>query len=259
MSERSERIYPVPKALLAIGPPMANGVMWLLAGSPTARTLVELNLAAGGPAATFPVSSAAATVAESPDGTLAIGTATATAGAVEIRSGSSGSLTATVPVGGPVVKAAFGSVDGLLFILDRQAGDAVVTVLSPPKIEHQFDVAPETISIAPSPDGDLWAIQTDGTVDDWSVPGGQLQARFKLPGPGVDLAISPDGLTLYVLEGTAAVDNVAVVSGATEQVLKVLPAPADCRALSLSPDGRILYEAVGTDDYGNIQASPVSD
>ena len=80
-----------------------------------------------------------------------------------------------------------------------------------------------------------------------------MLARFSVGDLGRALALSPDGTTLYVLKGTAAVSNIAVVDIATESVRHVLPAPSHCLEVLVSASGSQLYEVVGTAGYGNIQ------
>jgi hypothetical protein len=47
--------------------------------------------------------------------------------------------------------------------------------------------------------------------------------------------------------------NVSIITSATEDVARLVPVALDSVSLALSPDGRTLYDFVGTPRYGNIQ------
>lgn len=258
---KPEDVYAAPAGLIAEAAPMPNGVMWLLSGTASVRTLGELNLATGRLLQSLPESTAAVTLAQSNDGDLAVGIATAHAGAVEIRDGSSGDLISTVAVGAPVHQVAFGPAGATLYVLNGNSTSSSVTLVDADTatVEGTIPVALDAVSVASSPDGsDLWILEQDGAMDEVTNPGGQEVAKFPVGTSGIDVSVSPDGTTLYVLKGSSSVGNVAVVDAATESMQKVLPAPADCVGITLSPDGQTIYDAVGTPSIGNIQAFAVS-
>jgi DNA-binding beta-propeller fold protein YncE len=96
-------------------------------------------------------------------------------------------------------------------------------------------------------------LQKTGLVDEIGLHNGIKESTFTVRDPGESIALSPDGGQLYVLKGTSAVSNIAVVDVATESIAAVLPAPSHCVELTVSPDGKQLYEVVGAPGYGNIQ------
>ncbi len=116
-------------------------------------------------------------------------------------------------------------------------------------------VPADTVSVAPDvPQTDLYVLERNGLISDISISGGAPPSRFSIGRDhGRSLALSPDGNTLYVLKGTPAVANVAVVDVATQSVRRVLPAPSHCVQVLVSASGKQLYEVAGTRHYGNIQ------
>jgi DNA-binding beta-propeller fold protein YncE len=254
---RPAHIYAAPAGLLGAAAPQQNGVLWLLAGTSSARALHALDLSNSSLVGAVPVSNDASSLAQSSTGELADGIATATAGAVELRNGSTGALVATVPVGAPVRQLVFGADGNTLYVLDGNATSTSVTVVDTGSktVQGSFGVGLDTVAVAPSPDQtSVWALSSKGAVEQVAVAGGKVEARFTVGHSGTDLVISPTGDRLYVLKGAPSSRNVAVVAVATEQVRTVLPAPADCVAVVLSADGQTLYDAVGTTSLGNVQA-----
>lgn len=254
---RPSHIYAAPAGLLGIAAPQQNGVLWLLAGSSPARALHALDLSNSSLVGSVPVSNDVSSLAQSSTGELADGIATANAGAVELRNGSTGALVATVPVGAPVRQLVFGPDGNTLYVLDGNAASTSVTVVDTGSktVQGSFGVGLDTVAVAPSPDQtSVWALSSHGTVEQVAVAGGKVEARFTVGHTGTDLVVSPTGDRLYVLKGALSSRNVAEVTVATEQVRTVLPAPADCVAVVLSADGQTLYDAVGTPSFGNVQA-----
>jgi hypothetical protein len=119
-------------------------------------------------------------------------------------------------------------------------------------------VPADTVSIAADIHlASIYALQKNGLVDEIGISRGQIIEQFKIGSDGESVVLSPDASTLYVLKGTPAVSNVAVVDVGTESVTHVLPAPSHCLELLLSARGNHLYDVVGTPDYGNIQVFKV--
>ena len=234
--------------------------MWLLSGSGGVKALNELDLSSGNVLGAVPESSAAVSVGQSVSGVLAVGLATATSGAVEIRNGSTGALLSTIPVGAPVRQVAFGSDGTTLYVLNGTATSASVAVVDTQtgNVEGSVGVSLSTVGIAPTPDQTgIWTLQDTGTIVEVATAGTHVVTQFTVGHSGTDLALSPGGTTLYVLKGHSYAPNVAVVDLATEQVRRVLPAPADCLAITVAPSGATLYDTVGTPSLGNIQAFPL--
>ncbi len=248
----------VPAGLADAGTPQPNGTMWVLVKKATAANIQLLDLSTHHVEGVVPVSASASAITELSTGTVALGTATAGTGSVELRNGTTGALESIVPVSGPVRGLAPGSNGTSLYVLEGTAAVETVTILDSQtgKIVGEVPVGSGTVAVVPSPDASqVYAVQTNGLVLDAATAGSAVTARFSVSGGSVlDATMSPDGSALYVLKGLGPVRNVSVVNTGTERVLQVLPAPANTVAVQVSPDGTLLYEAVGASTYGNVQA-----
>lgn len=252
-----QRIIPAPRSLLAASSPQPDGAVWVVAGS-SSFGLFKLNSASGAEDTSMSVSHAARSVAENSAGVVAIGLGTRTSGALElIRSGTAKSSGAskTVSLPAPAVQVVSASTGTSFYVLTAWPKSASVSVVSASgRLLTAVPAPAGSVSIAADPrQGQIYALQHDGIVDEIGLPGGKIQSTFTVDGDGMSIAMSPNGSRLFVLKGTASVSNIAVIDTATEGVLKVLPAPSHCVQLAVSPDGAHLYEAVGSPGYGNIQ------
>jgi hypothetical protein len=237
--------------------------MWLVAGSPTAKTLQEINLLTGTIVKVVPIGADADSVVESPTGLLAVGYS-GTSGPVEFRSGSSGSLIHAVTVGAPVKAIAPGSDGTTFFVLSGTSTETSVNVVSttgstePPST----GVSLNTIALAVGTNDDqLYLLESSGSVavTPLGLPAGQTPANgsFFVGTEPERLALSADGSLLFVLKGSRDGSNIAVFNAATGQQRKVLPAPADSVDVLTSIDSTHIYVLVGTPTVGNIQVYPV--
>jgi DNA-binding beta-propeller fold protein YncE len=250
-------IYPGPAGLTSIGQPQSNGVMWILAGSTSVKALDQLDLSSSKVLGAVPESPSADCVAQSPSGVLAVGLATPTSGAVELHNGATGALVATIPVGDPVRQVAFGADGTTLYVLNGTASSMSIAVVDTQAktIQGSIGVSLATVAIAPTPEQTaIWTLQSSGSAAEVATAGTTVLAQFPVGHSGAALALSPSGNTLYALKGHSTAPNVAVVDLATEQVSKVLPAPADAVAIAVAPSGSALYVGVGTPTLGNVQA-----
>lgn len=251
-----ERIVPAPKSLIAVAEPQANGTMWALAGT-SDTGLFNVDSSSGQAAGGVPVSAAARSVAETSSGVIGLALGTQRWGALELLEGSTGKVTTTIPLAAPARQVVAGSDGTTFYVLTAWPKSASVTVLNSAngKIEGSVPVPADTVSIASDVQQTaLYALETNGLVDEISVSGGRVMARFKVgDGESKSIALSPDGKTLYVLKAGRHVPNVAVMDVNTESLRRVLPAPSGCLGLLVSASGNELYEVVGTPSYGNIQ------
>jgi DNA-binding beta-propeller fold protein YncE len=231
-------------------------MVWVLAGTARARTINQVSLSTKTQHQAVGVSSNARAVTQSSTGLIALGLATKTTGAVELLSGSAGSINATVPVSNPVLGLAFGDDGTTLYVLEGLAhvrSVAIVDTLTR-KLERTIGLPSDAVAIVPTPDQKaIWSVQKSGVVQKTSLTSGKPISAFPTDGPGIAIALSPNGGTLYVLKGTHATPNIAVISTATEVQKKVLPAASHSMSLGISLDGSELYDLAGTATYGNIQ------
>ena len=122
-------------------------------------------------------------------------------------------------------------------------------------VQGSVPVPADAVSMTPDiRQSALYVLQKAGLVDVIGISGGKISAQFKVGPHGEALALSPDNGTLYVLKGTSAVSNVAVVTLSTESVNRVLSAPSHCLELLLSPNGRQLYDVVGAAGSGTSRS-----
>lgn len=236
--------------------------MWLLAGTSSDRTIQDINLLNGHVVHLLAVSGDAAAIAESATGTLAVGYAN-TAGTVEFRDGTSGSVIATTHVGQPVKQLVAQGTSPNFFVLDGTPTATTVNSLDPTGAAPvpAIGVSLSTISLAVSPDGaQLYLLQSSGQVIDMPVPTGStpLASSGFFGGVGaVRIAISPDGARLFVLKSLRRACNVGVFDLATQEQTGVVAAPSESVGVVPSLDGEHLYVLVGTASVGNVQVISV--
>jgi hypothetical protein len=147
-------------------------------------------------------------------------------------------------------------------VLDGSSASTSVTIVSsagaaePPSI----GVAIDSIALVAGPDNQLYLLDDLGTVTNLTLSAsGQTTASgsFFVGDGALQLAVSPDGSSLFVLKGTGNAMNVSVYDIATEQQVRLLPAPANAVGLVVSIDGTHIYVLVGSPTVGNIQVYPV--
>jgi len=253
---RPEQIVQAPKDILASAVPQTNGTMWVLAGSTESRGLFELDLTSGKVSGSISVGSTARFVAQAATGVIGLAFGTDRAGALELLNGRTGKVMGTVPLSAPARELVVGSDGTTFYVLTGWGSSSSVTIVDSQdgRVQGTVPVPLEAVSVAPDvQQTTLYVLQQDGHVSQISIADGKVVATFVVGNSGQSLALSPDGTALYVLKGTDAGDNVAVVNVATESVRRVLPAPASCLEVLVSASGSQLYEVVGTAGYGNIQ------
>jgi DNA-binding beta-propeller fold protein YncE len=248
-----EQVIPAPRSLLAATGPQPDGTLWAVAGGASVG-LYKL-AATGHETSSVSVSQAARSVAETATGVVAIALGSATSGALEIMQGTQKKARKTVSLPAPALQVVSASAGSDFYALTAWPSSASVTsVTSRGKIIGTVPAPKGTVSIAVDPARQLlYALQRNGVVDEIGLTDGGIQSTFTVDGPGESIAVSPDGTRLYVLKGTSSVSNIAVIDVATEDTLRVLPAPSHCVQLQVSPTGQRLYEVVGSPAYGNIQ------
>ncbi len=250
------RTIAVPAGLLAGTVPQPNGTLWVLAGTGGVRAINEINLSTGKQSLSVGVSDTAQTVAQSSTGILALGLGSAKTGAVELLDASTGAVTGTIPVGAPVMSLAFGDDGVTLYVLNGTAKTRSVTIIntSTQKVTGTIGLPSDARSIVPTPNQQaIWSLQASGVVQETSLTSRKPIESFPTASPGIGVAIAPSGNVLYVLKGTSAQANIAVISVATERITSVQAAATNSVGLGVSLDGSQLYDFVGAPSYGNIQ------
>jgi DNA-binding beta-propeller fold protein YncE len=253
-----ERILAAPKSLLAAAQPQPDGTIWALAGT-SGTGLFELDASTGKVLGSVSVSKAARSVAETRSGVIGVALGTDRSGALELLDSRTRKVIRTIPLPAPARQVVLGSDGTTFYVLNGWAGSATVTIVSSWNGKVRGSVPVPADAVAMTPDirqAALYVLQKTGLIDVIGTSGGKISAQFTVGLDGEALVLSPDGSTLYVLKGTSAVSNVAVVTVSTESVHRVLPAPRHCLELLVSPNGRQLYDVVGAAGFGNIQILP---
>ena len=251
-----QQIVRAPKYVLSAAEPQSNGIIWTLAGKKSSG-LYEIDPTSDRVMGSFSVSAAAHSVAESSPGILGLALGSKTSGALELFDGRTSKAITTVPLPAPARYVTLGSDGTTFYVLSGWAHSASVTLVNSQNgaVRGTVAVPADTVSIAPdAQQTDLYTLGRDGLISEISISGGTPPSRFSIGHDhGRSLALSPDGKSLYVLKGTPAVANIAVVDVDTQSVRRVLPAPSHCVQVLVSASGKQLYEVAGTGHYGNIQ------
>ena len=251
-----QQIVRAPRHVVSAAEPQSNGIIWTLAGSKSVG-LYEIDPTSDRVMGSFSVSASARSVAESSPGILGLALGSRTSGALELFDGRTSKLIKTVPLPAPARYVTLGSDGTTFYVLSGWQHAASVTLVNSQNGAVRGTVAVPADTVAVAPDilqTDLYVLERNGLIGDISISGGAPPSRFRIGRDrGRSLALSPDGSTLYVLKGTSAVANVAVVDVARQQVRRVLPAPSHCVQVLVSASGKQLYEVAGTRHYGNIQ------
>jgi hypothetical protein len=248
-------ITPGPAGLIGGAAPNSSGGLWVLVSLNGKANVQLIYTSSKVPPVTFPVSNTASTVAVNYDGTLGVGLATGKTGAVQFYKTPRMTTLGTVALPGPVTALVDGTSGNAFYALVSVRGAESVDVVNAVthKITLSIPMPAQTDSIAISPDqSTVYALQGNGTVSVIDAASHDVIQSFAVTPGDRQLAISPDGSQLYVLKGSVASDNVAVINLATQSTVRVLPAPASCQGIVVSPGGQ-LYDLVGTSNYGNIQ------
>ena len=260
---KPQQIISAPAGTLAITTPAVNATMWVLAGNSSVKTLTRFDAISGKIQLRIPASPQAVDVVQTATGTLILGLRTASTGAIEVVNPATGRVPVSIPVAAPVLNMAASNNGTLLYVLEgtpKAHGIAVLNI-GAAKFIKDIPVSNRSVAIAPLSSGTDWVLLHQGTVDEVSLTNNQTLVTFATGGgPASSIAASPDGLSLYVLRPVVQVStvpgnwsNVAAVKVATEQVTHVLPAPAHCVDITISTGGQLLYTAVGTQAFGNVQ------
>ena len=227
--------------------------MWLLANEGGATTVRPLNLQTGLLGEATPVSNSTVAITESASGTLGLGLATTTTGALDLSSASSPQSVVSVPIGAPVRGVAAG--ESSFYVLDGNASSASVSIVNPQTgtVQTTLPAPSDAIGIAASGVGNaLYVLEPSGRVVQIDETSGRVVDAFSTGSSARAMALSPDGSTLYVLKGTG-VENIGVIDLATESQTKALPAAANSVDIQIGPDGSTLFSLVGTQASANVQ------
>ena len=246
-------VMPAPAGVIG-GAAQSPNRLWVLAGTRAVKGLYPIDPADRSVGVAVPVSKDASSVAESSSNVVAIGSATASTGAIDLYDGSSGAHVTSVPVGAPVGALAFGA-DGLLYVLNGTTSSKSVSVVNTQtgRVQQNVGVPLGATGLAvDSAQGVFYTV--DGShIDEIPLAKGLATATFSSGDPGTSVALSPNRKFLYLLKTRSASGNIGVFDSATEAMIIALPAAANSVSIAVSPDGQAIYDFVSTPSAANVQ------
>lgn len=256
-------VLPAPAGLLAISAPR-HGALWVLAGNSKVKTLTEMNSRTGAIIETIGVSAAATDLVWLPNGYLAVSLGAGRNGSIAVYDPRSYNIIARRPLAGPAIALAVTPTGSQIYALVRRPGARSVAVVSGITMQQITSVPVDShvVSVAAfGGNGSVLVLQNNGLVQQVGLSTSHVLAEFETGAGGRDMVIAPGTRWLFIVRFLRHIttlpgvgSNVARVNLATEEVVKVLPAPAHCVDIAISSDLRTLYAGVGTSGYGNVQA-----
>ena len=251
-----------PAQLTSAGPVMTNNTQWLLAGTATDKTLVQINLNTGALGTPVPESSNAVAITETINSVIAVGIATPTSGAVEIHNGSNGALVKTIPVSAPVFSISSSSDGSLIYVLTKAGNVSAlqeIATASDALVSTSIPLVSDAISVAATTNGgDFFVLEANGKIDEVPASGVGRVESFSVGSNATSIVLSSDSQTLYALKCPPGSCNVSIVDVIGQQVEKVIPAPLDTVSINLSLSGGSIWDAVGNSAVGNVQEFSLS-
>jgi DNA-binding beta-propeller fold protein YncE len=250
-----------PKQLVAGTTPQLSGQIWLLSGSATTKTIQTLNLVGGKLGHPLPISASATSIVQSASGSMAVGMATPTTGAVQFLNGSTAAPLSTVPIGAPVSALAVGADASTFYALNGTATSKSVTVIDSlsSKAVSTIPVPLDTLAIAVDPTQQrLFALEQSGDVEIVAIAGNQVLSHYFVGNDPLGFILSGDGMTMYVLKQANGAENIGVINTSLEKQQSALPAPQHTVDLQISSDSASLYAFVGAPTFGNVQVLPIT-
>ena len=259
ISVKALSVTSAPAGVIGASAPDAAGQMWLLVNSNGKANAQLKNGTSPKSELTFPVSTAASSIASQFSSNVAVGLATASTGAVEFYSVVTLRKTATTPLSGPVVSVLAGGSSNYFALVRTGTTSSVAEINAAHQVSDTIPMPAGTVSFAVSPDDwTIYGLQDSGNISVVDVASQKVTQIFSTSKAAHQIALSPDGTTLYELKGTSVNDNVAVIDVGTETQKYVLPAPASCVAIEVATSGASLLDVVGTAQFGNVQVFPTA-
>jgi hypothetical protein len=237
--------------------PNAATQTWVLSGTKLVKEISLVTLATHRTATTVGVDTGARSVATSANGIVAVAGGHGPAGTLDLYAVGNGRLQAVVPLAGPALTVVSGAHATSFWVIEQIGSQRVLASFSSTgtPLGGAVPVSSGLTDIAVFPDQSaLWGLLANGTIEQITLPTGQVATSFGTGQAATALALSPSGSTAYVLRSAIAAPNVAVVNLDTQADTFVYPAPAHSVALVMSADGRKLYVAASSRRFGDIQA-----
>jgi hypothetical protein len=236
-------------SIIAMTNPLPDGTMWVLTGTAAKKTMFQVNVNTGKSVGSEGVSPHTDGIALSPNNaTLALATTGGAYPAVVWYSALTGRFANASRQPAPVTGVATNTSGNVLYALRGSAGVPSVFALGTSNgLGYTFAIPVGTVDIAQTPQGSLLVLGSSGIVGTLALPKGSYTNGFTTGAPAQDMALSPDGSTLFVLRsrrGTGAVGSIAEVDVAAGTVVETIPVSNNCVDIVLSADGHTLFEAI---------------
>jgi hypothetical protein len=231
-----------------------NGDVYALVNSGKAANVQKIDFSTGKVVAIFPVSVAATSIALGGN-VLAVGTSFKATGSVAFYS-LAGKKLRTVPMPAPVVQITSSSDQYDFFALTKygQVAAALDVNQRTGTVTNNVPLSASTNSLVVDPGiQNLYTLVGGGTIQIVNLGTKAVTQHFVVSPYGSSITLSPNGGVLYELKNLVDSSNISVISTATEAVVKVVPAPADCVAAVPSFTGPQVIDYVGAQTFGNIQ------
>jgi hypothetical protein len=204
-------ITPGPTGMIGGTTPTAGGELFTLVNL-NGKANVQLLSASGKKSlATFPVSNNSTGIASNGSTTLALSQGTTTSGALTFYSATTFKKTGVAPLPGPSIGVAAGPNAQLFYALVQ--------------------------------------INNNDSLDVVNAGTGKTITSLPMPASTISFTVSPDGSSVYALQGTGNVSVVGINSGKVSQTFRTGPA---ARSIAISPDGSILYVLKGSVTNDNV-------
>jgi hypothetical protein len=239
--------------------PTAAAETWVLSGTRLAKEISLVNLSTHRAPTTVGVDTGARAVATSANGVLAVasGHMKAGTGTLDLYDASHGHLQVVIPLPGPALTVVSGVHATSFWVIEQIGAARVVATFSSTgtPLGAAVPVSPALADIAVFPNQSaLWGLLANGTIEQISLPTGQVTTSFSTGQAATALALSPSGNTAYVLRSAIPAPNVAQVNLDAQSNTTVYPAPALSIALAVSANGRTMYVAASSHRFGDIQS-----
>jgi hypothetical protein len=242
--------FTIPGLVDAITQPLANGTMWVLITLNGREAIYQVNVKTHRVLAGEEVSSKADDIALSSNGsTLVVGTTSGAYAAEVWYNGKTGRYINSASSPTPVDRVAINAAGNSIYAL-RGTGTTrgVFAVGTANALGYPYPLPVNAVGITPAlADKGLEVLQPNGIVGHLAFNGGVYTNQFSTGGPAMNLVLSPDGTTLYVLRAETSLatsDTIGEVNMAQGKLVKSFTTNQYCADIAISPDGHTLYEAL---------------
>jgi hypothetical protein len=199
--EQSSKTVSFDAPILSVSNSQYSGKFWVLSGNRGNKKISEIKSPSGTVGQTETVSAKATSIAQSPNGVLALGTSNGGSSAVVLYSGFNGGYVATVKVAAPVIALAVGATSQDVYVLEAGKSSETLFVFNQTYTGFSYKVDSDTVAIAPISSGaDIWLLQDNGILKEMSFFPDLIVRSLNTRSRGYGLTIGNGDSLLYILE-----------------------------------------------------------